>query len=437
MMPNVTVPAATLADAFVALNHRQPLQPEELDALFVSRPESPTPRIQTQLQLTPEGPKILFVGHMGSGKSTELTYLARQLTERFISVQVPIYEIYQKPDINHTELIYAMTLRLIKAATDESVVPRGVAKAVWEKLLEDAYLRLKQGLVGEQPVGGESPGPVTVKLSYLAAELETRIGTEDATRRQVKEQYANSVSELIEQINRLSDQMKRITNKHVLLWVDGLEKFDLEDMRELFVKHGKSLLQPRPAIIYTFPVAMRYTDDFTFIQRDFDRVEFLPNFGVSHRDGTPDEAGRAKLAEIVMRRVDPKLYQEGILDEAVVSSGGHVKTLLQLLQQATLEAVVDQSDRVGSDHLQRAVRRLRDAFMVMLRKDDYVALRQVRVDSAKDLIDAEGERKRLLYNGSLLEYGNTRGPWTDVNPIVTQLLDVLDEEAQPVSADNS
>lgn len=437
MMPDVKVPAANLADAFIALNHRRPLQPSELAALFVSRPDSPTPYIQTRLKLTPAGPKILFVGHMGSGKSTELTYLAEQLRDSFISVQVPIYEIYQKPDINHTELIYAMTLRLIQVATDESVVPRGVVKAAWEKLLEDVFLRLKKSLVGEQPVGGESPHPVTVRLAVLAAELETKVGTEDATRRQVRELYATNVGELIQQINDLSDQLRQITHKHVLMWVDGLEKFDLKDMRELFVNHGRSLTEPRPAVIYTFPVAMRYTYDFTSIQRDFDRVEFLPNFSVNHRDGQPDELGRARLTEIVTRRVDPSLFQENILPEAVLWSGGHVKTLLQLLQQATLEAVVANRQQVGSEHLQRAVRRLRDNYMVMLRKNDYVALRQVRDDSAKDLTDAEGEKKDLLYNGSLLEYGNTRGPWIGINPIVSELLDVLEETSPAADGDSS
>lgn len=437
MMPNVSLPAVNLSDAFIALNHRQPLQPDQLDALFVSRPDTPRWSIRTQLQLTPVGPKILFVGHLGTGKTTELTYLARELSESFISVQVPIYEIYQKPDINHTELIYAMTLRLIQVATNESVVPRGAVKTAWEALLEDAYLRLKKGLFGEQPVGGETPHPVTVRLAVLAAELETKIGTEDATRRQIKELYADNVTDLIRQINDLSDKLTQITRKNVLIWVDGLEKFDLQHMRDLFVKHGRSLTEPRPAIIYTFPVAMRYTDDFTFIQRNYDRVEYLPNFSVKHRDGQPDESGRDRLREIVTRRVAPACFTDNILDEAIILSGGHVTTLLQLLQQATLEAIVDQSETAGSEHLRRAVRRLRDAFMVMLRKDDYDALRQIRADSVKDLIDAEGERKRLLYNGSLLEYRNTRGPWTDVNPIVEQLLDVLDEKAPPATAGSS
>jgi hypothetical protein len=213
--------------------------------------------------------------------------------------------------------------------------------------------------------------------------------------------------------------------------VDGLEKFDLDDMKQLFLGHSRSLTAPRPAIIYTFPVALRHTDDFRSIQQAFDQVHFLPNFCVNHRDGTPDSTGRDKLAEIVLRRIAPSLMGNGVLDRAVEYSGGHVKTLLQLMQQATLLAIVDKAEMVEMSHLHQAARRLRDTYMVMLRRDDHDILRQVRHDSDKDLTEAGGEKERLLYNGSLLEYRNTRGPWVDVNPIVAQLLDVLEQENPP------
>jgi hypothetical protein len=128
---------------------------------------------------------------------------------------------------------------------------------------------------------------------------------------------------------------------------------------------------------------------------------------------------------------------DGVLSNAVANSGGHVKTLLQLLQQATLLAIVDKAEKIGTDHLEQAARRLRDTYMVMLRRDDHDILRHVRQDREKDLTEAADEKERLLYNGSLLEYRNTRGPWIDVNPIVGQMLDVLDEEESPSLLDNS
>lgn len=430
MLPNLSLPAKSLPDALNALNHRVPLRREQIPTLFVERPDSPTPEIETELRYRPDRLKLLFVGHPGSGKSTELTYLSTRLADAFIAVSVPVYEIYQKPDINHTELIYAMNVRLLQEATKEEVVPRGVATKVWEDLLEHTYQRLRSAVFGEKPAGGEARREVTVKLAVLAAELETKIGTEDSARRQVRERYEGNIGELLRQMDDVTRKMEQLTRKRVLLLVDGLEKFDREDMKALFVGHARSLTEPLPAIIYAFPVGLRYTDDFTPIKQAFDQVYLLPNFPVKHRDGTLDDNGRERLAEIIRRRVDDALIPAEVLDRAVTFSGGHVKTLIQLMQQSVLLALVDKRPQVESQHLDEAIRRLRGDFMTLLSRQDLETLRAIRSDGTKDLVDAT-PNFRLLYNGSLLEYKNTRGPWMDVNPIVDQLLDVLQPPAAP------
>lgn len=432
MMPDMKYPADNLEDAYLALDPRQPVQRHELDQLFVARPDSPTQKLQTALRLQSRqasGPKVLFVGHRGAGKTTELNYLASQLEGEFVSVQVPAYDIYQKPDISHIELIYAMNLRLLQVATDESVVPRGVVTAGWEKLLESVYQPLKRTIFGEKPIAADERPSVTLRVAVLAAELETKIGTEDLTRRQIKERYAGNVNELIKQFDEVAAKLKQVTGKNVLMMVDGLEKFDLKDMKNLFTDHSRTLTTPTPAILYTFPVALQYKGDYTQIKQSFDRVDTLPNISINHRDGTPDEVGRGKLAEIILRRVTKRLFQPDTLETAVLFSGGHVKTLIQLLRFATLEAVVNGDARVGKEHLQVAMRRLRSDYMQMLKPEDHDVLRTVRADPVKDLSGAEGPYQELLYNGSLLEYANTRGPWVNVIPIVSELLDILDEEA--------
>jgi tRNA A37 threonylcarbamoyladenosine biosynthesis protein TsaE len=433
MLPELIVPALNLEDAYLALDPRQPVRREELNRLFVERPGSPTARLKAMLTLQrrqPNGPKILFVGHLGSGKTSELTCLAAQLEDEFISVQVPAYDIFRKPELTHTELIYAMNLRLLQAATREGLFPRGVVPTVWEKLLEDAYIRLKRGLVGEKPVPPDESRSVTVKVAVLAAELETKIGTEDTTRRHIAEQYAGNVNDLIQQIDDVAAAMRQFTGKSTLILVDGLEKFELHDTKLLFVDHSKSLTAPSPSILYTFPIGLQYKGDFNLIRQSFDSVETLPNFSVTHRDGSRDEEGRAKLADIIKRRVNDDLLEKDALEAALASSGGHVKTLIQMLRLATLEAIVSRSRVVSVDHLETGIRELRDSYMKMLSREDREVLSRVRDDPVKDLAGAEGDFQRLLYNGSLLEYGNTRGPWINVNPIVGQLLEVFEQSLE-------
>ena len=59
----------------------------------------------------------------------------------------------------------------------------------------------------------------------------------------------------------------------------------------------------------------------------------------------------------------------------------------------------------------------------ILKRDQIELLCQLRDDPDKDLVDTTQAKQDLLFNGSLLEYGNTVGPWADINPIVLALLE--------------
>jgi hypothetical protein len=48
--------------------------------------------------------------------------LSTLLKDEFYAIPVPLYDIFQSSEINHTELIYAMTLRLLKEATELKVM---------------------------------------------------------------------------------------------------------------------------------------------------------------------------------------------------------------------------------------------------------------------------------------------------------------------------
>ena len=96
---------------------------------------------------------MLFVGHRGAGKSSELSFLSTLLRERLLSIPIPLYNIFQSPSVSHTEVLLAMNLRLIRAATDESIVPRGLVNQVWEEWLKNPLTFLRELLFGRGPAG--------------------------------------------------------------------------------------------------------------------------------------------------------------------------------------------------------------------------------------------------------------------------------------------
>jgi hypothetical protein len=144
---------------------------------------------------------------------------------------------------------------------------------------------------------------------------------------------------------------------------------------------------------------------------------------LKNRDGSPNEEGPLLARKIITQRVEENLFESRALDEVVRFSGGHVKTLIQLAQDSVLNAMVAKVSTVDKGHVQAAAARFRDDFITLLKRDQRSLLRKIRSDPRKDLAGVEQEIQELLYNGSLLEYGNTHGPWGDVNPIVTEILD--------------
>lgn len=421
-----TIPAKTLEDAFNTLDPRQPVQPAEVPILFVTRVDTPVRKMEAQLRISRRPLKLLFVGHRGAGKSSEMAYLTTLLDPLFLAVPVPLYDIFKSPAVDHTEVIFAITLRLLQMATNEKIIPPGLVTEVWEKLLSRSYDFLKERLFGPEPIAADREGSITLKVSLLAAELETRIGTESYTRAQVKEKFAGRINELLERIEDVSRQMESKTGKKLLLVVEDLDKFDAEVTKDLFLGHARTLTAPYPSITYSFPVAMRYSDDFSEIKQGFDGVHILPNISLKHRDGQADEKGIKTMREILARRAESDLFARGVVNEAIRFSGGHVKTLIQLMQQAVLAAVVDGQAVIGMPHLKKAAAALRDDFAVLLKQAQIELLRQQRDDPRKDLVDITPAKQSLLYNGSLLEYDNTAGPWADVNPVVSELLERRD-----------
>ncbi|MCC6605002.1 MAG: hypothetical protein IT327_17475 [Anaerolineae bacterium] len=417
--------AKTLPEAFSELDPHVPVKPQEVKRLFVSRPHSPVYDMQAHLQiaaLTNKHQKILFVGHRGAGKSSELSYLSNLLANEYISIFTHLFDVYQNPAVTHVELVFAIYLSLLAEATKQDMVQKGVVTDAWEKLLERIYTPMRQYLFGEEKIRADSESTFTLKLSVLVAELETKIGTEAFTRNQVKERFEGRIAEILDNIKQLARLIEQKLQKRILFVIEDLDKFDINNTRKLFLDHTRTLTSLYPSVIYTFPVALRYDNSFPVIKQGFDNYYLLPNVSLEHRDGTPEPEGETILQDILVRRVTPQLFSNDAVKALINLSGGHLKSFMQLSQQAVLNAVVEKVDQVQLNHVEEARRRARDDYMVILKKEQIALLRQLKDDPNKDLDDTTPEKLELLFNDSLREYRNTRGYWANVNPLVLELL---------------
>ena len=417
------MPAITLETAYNELDFNLPVTPGQIPTLFVERRMSPTQEIKADLTISRSPIKLLFVGHRGSGKSSELNYLTSLIEDKFLCIPVPLYDIFKTPAVSHIEVVFAMTLRLLAAASSEEILPTGLVNDVWTALFEDSFLFFKRALFGETIIPADNQQTFTLKVNVLAAELETKIGTESYTRDQVKEKFAGRVSEMLEKLDNVARKLEKDTGKRLLLIVEDLDKFDLQDTRNLFLEHARTLTAPYPNIIYSFPVAMRYSNDFPEIRKGFREAYLLPNVALKHRDDSPDENGVGTMRKILLNRISPQLIEPEAIERIIQLCGGHIKSMIQLAQRATLKTIVSNRAMIGMEQVNAAAAALRDDYASLLTDEQLDLLRQQHADRAKRLEGVSPARQELLYNGSLYEYKNTVGPWGDVNPIVLELLE--------------
>ena len=405
--------AKTLVQALNIFDPESPLKTEqELQDYFVERAMSPLQELALLLRHTGRPQKILFTGHRGSGKSTELAKLTSLLKDQFFVVDYSVKNVLNLFDVNYVDVLFSLAARLIRAATERQV-------EVKEELLRH-ILDFTKEVSKEVVIEKRGEASVGAELKFYVAKLEGKVGKEATTRTLVREKVEPRLSDLLENVDLLSREIERATGRRVLVIVEDLDKADLARARELFCGHAPSLTSPGCSIIYTFPTALRHDNDFIQIRQNFSEPVVLPNFPVSHRDGSPDEAGLACLQKILTRRAEERLFTPGALTGLVGWSGGLARELVILARRACLVAMEAEKSAIDEEVVEQAAARMRIDYEVLLTSKQLDLLRGVR---ERKRVENDEAHRALLHNLSALEYRNGEGVWYDVHPIVRPLLE--------------
>ena len=404
--------ATDLRGALNILDPERPLRTdEELKDWFVARPDSPIDELRILLEDTNEPQKVLFTGHRGSGKTSELAKLGQQLGDEFFIVHYSVKSILNLFDLSYVDVVLSLGLQLIREATQGDL-------AVEEDVLRQ-ILAFGKDISEETELGATTRAEVGAELNFLVGKLSSKLGTEDATRRVVREKVSHRIGDLLESVDTLAREVERHTGRRVLVIVEDLDKTDLRTAKELFYEHASSLSAPPVSIIYTFPTALRHDNDFMQIVTNFPNPSILPGMKVVLRDGEPDEDGLECLRRVFTNRADESLIAPEALDRLAELSSGIPRELVALGRQACLEARKSENARIELDNVERAASRRRMEYQVLLTSRQLELLKAVH---AARRVENDEEHRALLHNLSAVEYRNDEA-WHDVHPVVVPLLD--------------
>ena len=430
--------AKTIAEAYRACNPLQPLPPD--DKRYVDLTENRgvkqiaktvTRRIKRSEAHTHI--KLLFTGHRGSGKTTELLRLQKELKQNsFFAIYVDIEEMLDLGSLSYLDVLVAMA-KEVQARLEQHEMPLSeklldsIAQWFAERILEETKSReMAGGITTEAKAGSTIPFFAQFFASTIAS-----VKAGSSQREMVRTVMKRELNVFIDRLNTLINEARQTVQdkgfQDIVLIVDGMEKmhYELNDEgvsthTDLFVRHAEQLRAPQCHIIYTVPVALAYNEN---LGADFDDIHVLPMVKI-------DNAGVAKLIELVERRLDTqRIFSEPeLLERLVRASGGVVRDLMRLLQWA---ADTD-ADTIAVADVDYALMKLRNEYDRLIHSDDIPMFRRIRQE--RRIQGGDENAARLLNHRLVLEYQNG-ARWVDLHPAAAEIPWV--KEALAADTDNT
>ena len=402
-----------------------PLSGQDLRFWFVPRAGSPRGYMHVLLKTANEPIKLLFVGHRGSGKSTELNKLAGELSDTFYTINIDIRAITGRTTPEYEDVMLAMSTQVVTYCIEHNLVIAPLlepARQGWENL-RDWWLQVVAGL----PIR-PSPAETTIsaQVKTLLGNIELSARQSSAARDQLKFQINQQMPELIRHLNWVIQEAEANSQKRLLIVVEGLDKVDLEAATQIFRDHAPTITSPVATMIYTCPLALRFSDHYHTLKLSFSEVRYLPNIAPRHRDNSPNDEGIETLRDLVAQRLEDRLIEPAALDLVLQACGGVPVWLVFLVRSAAVYALnrSEQAAVILAEDARSAIKELRREVLAPLSRHDLTVLAARHRDRR---LTNDADEQRLIYNGSLIEYDNDI-QWCDAHPALWSLLEQADDD---------
>jgi hypothetical protein len=393
---------------------------------------------------SPDDPTcVLFTGHIGCGKSTELLRLKAELEqEGFHVVYFESSEDLEMADVDIGDVMLAIAKRvsesLEKAEVNSQATGfRALLEGTMKVLMTEVDVTAKTKIPGVGAVGVNTQGEFS--LSAGIAEL-TVVAKNDQTLRERLNQYlAPQKNKLLDMINRellepAIVQLKQQGKRGLVVIVDNLDRIDNRtksfgrpQQEYLFIDQSECLTKLRCHLVYTMPLALKFSNEYGMLTQRYEEPKVLPMVPVQLQDGGDCEAGLTLLQQMVLARAFPDLGEaqqfEKItevfdhpetLDRLCRVSGGHVRDLLRLLndwlkkgRQLPLSGAI----------LEDVIRARRNEMTMPISDDEWELLRQVK---QRKKVSGDQGYQTLIRSRLVFEYRDRGESWFNVNPILAE-----------------
>lgn len=434
------MPAKTLDDVYPFFQNK-PVDLDNFGELYVpaDRGRGKTvvfKRLKRRLARDPGGSlKMLFAGHKGCGKTTELVRLQRDIQNDFVVLNFSALRELDILNINYIELFIVAMSKLFEFANNEPriTVDRKYFENISDWLASREIEEIDNTYMG---MDVKTEAKAGVDLPFLAkffAKFTASAKTSSSLKEVLRKKVEPKLSDLIFHCNRLITQidlqLSNIGKKGLLIIFEDLDKVDLEKGEDIFYTHSAQLAQLHCHCIFTFPIALLYNIRFGNIKTSYSEDFVLPMIKVRHRDGKEYTDSIDVMTRITARRMDLSLFADPeILGEMILLSGGCLWDLFQLVKDAADNALDFDREKIDHEDFDAARNILKRDYEFTIAEDRAKGIAVEQYFDALEKCASDPIKKPestdvvldLRNNRTILSYNDTY--WCDVHPVVRDIL---------------
>lgn len=365
----------------------------------------------------------LVTGHQGSGKSTELLRLAKELQtpkegRSFHVVLLDAAKHLSLIDVRLPDLLAAFLPALLEDSLLK-VPATKTAAAMWKRLAKAA---------GEE--GLKLAADLTEGVPGLGGALRTIPGFVEKFRMRTQNETPRAIEELSDLFQEVRNTLVKEGIEDLVVVIDNLEKVQRRSLpdderrtnhHELFLEQLPLLAGLRTHLVITFPLSLHLSQTSARLQLPGTQCVMVPMVRVRQPPNDdpgavrgPDEEGVAALRRTLGKRVSlGKVFaSDAVARSAITWSGGCLRDLLRLVSQASLRRdalpiTIEDIEAVAQIEVGNFER-------VLQGRPFLRALHEVERTGAFPADFDEASRQWLLYELIVVEYD--RGTWFDVHP---------------------
>ncbi len=380
---------------------------------------------------------ILFVGARGSGKSTELNHLQKDLRNNFTILNYSVMKELDPQSISYIELFIVTMEKLFSLALEQELaIDDDFIKRVtsWTRTKEVEEIKDRH-LSAEASAGINSKFGIPF-LQEFFFKLKGAAKASKSFKETLKETIEPRLSDLIEYCNELISEIRIKVQANgcddLLIIIEDLDKIPLAQAKKVFFDYANQIVQLKATVIYSFPVTLYYNTNFIATRNYFSDIIELPMIKVFHKNGNDYTEGIATLRNIVLARMDEKLFSDpAILNDMIRKTGGVIRDLFSMINDAADAADSREKQAMDTDDYRYAYNQLKKEYSNTIA--DYVEDGKVKYTAADyyhslaalaKSADKQPDNTEILMhlrqNLCVLSY-NGEG-WCDANPIVKDIL---------------